>query len=85
MGSFRWNEWNLDHVTRHGVSVVEAEKVVRRASRPWPRRAGERKWIVEGRGLGDRPVRVVYLVDSDDAIFIIHAMPLTTRRRRRSR
>jgi hypothetical protein len=85
MVDFRWNQWNLGHATRHGVTVVEAENVVRRAGRPWPRYMGNEKWMVEGRGQGDRPVRVLYLVDSDDSLFIIHAMPLTTRRRRRSR
>jgi hypothetical protein len=41
------------------------------------------KWQVVGRGQGDRFVQVVYTVDPDDTLFIIHAMPLTTRRRRR--
>ena len=26
---FRWNEWNEDHATQHGVSVEEAETVRR--------------------------------------------------------
>jgi hypothetical protein len=85
MLTFRWNDWNLDHVTRHGVSVIESENVIRRASPPWPHRTGVGKWMVEGRGQGDRPIRVVYLIDPDKTIYIIHAMPLTTRRRRRSR
>jgi uncharacterized DUF497 family protein len=85
MRSFRWNEWNLDHATRHGVSVIEAESIIGQGRRPWPHRTGGNKWMVEGRGQGDRPVRVVYLLDPDKTIYIIHAMPLTTRRRRRSR
>jgi hypothetical protein len=40
---------------------------------------------VHGRGQGDRWVQVVYLIDPDGTIFVIHAMPLTTRRRRGSR
>jgi len=43
---------------------------------------GKGKWLVIGRGQGDRFLEVVYLVDPDDTLFIIHAMPLTTRRRR---
>jgi uncharacterized DUF497 family protein len=82
---FRWNEWNEDHATKHGVSRREAEHVVLNAVRPWPRSAGKDKWMVEGRGQGDRFVRVIYLVDPDDTIYIIHAIPLTTRRRRRRR
>jgi uncharacterized DUF497 family protein len=82
---FRWNDWNLEHATKHGVSVAEAESIVRRAGRPWPQRRGGNKWMVEGRGEGDRPVRVAYLIEHDDTLYIIHAMPLTRRRRRRSR
>ena len=78
---FRWNEWNLNHATKHGVSVYEAERVVRNAKRPYPRDVGDEKWLVEGRGQGDRFVRVIYLVDADNRIYVIHAMPLTTRRR----
>jgi hypothetical protein len=39
---------------------------------------------VEGRGQGDRVIEVVFVVDDDEdeAIYVIHAMPLTTRRRR---
>jgi hypothetical protein len=37
---------------------------------------------VVGRGVGDRFLQVVYVVDPDERLFIIHAMPLTTRRRR---
>ena len=33
---FRWNDWNLDHATRHGVSTEESEWVAENARRPWP-------------------------------------------------
>ena len=79
---FRWNAWNLDHATKHGVSPAEAEWVVRRAGRQYPRYHGDDKWLVEGRGQGDRFVRVIYLIDAEGTLFIIHAMPLTGRRRR---
>ena len=82
---FRWIEWNREKVARHGVSPAEAEQVVRGARRPYPRQNGKGKWLVIGRGRGNRVVEVVYLVDPDDTLFIIHAMPLTTRRRRGGR
>jgi hypothetical protein len=31
---FRWNEWNIDHIAKHGVDVVEAAYVVSHARRP---------------------------------------------------
>jgi len=82
---FRWNDWNHEHATKHGVSMEGAELVVRNASRPYPRRIGDEKWQVIGRGVGDRFVQVIYVVDPDDRLFILHAMPLTTRRRRSRR
>jgi len=46
---FRWNEWNVDHIVRHGVSPEEAETVVRSATRPFPRKIEDDKWLVWGR------------------------------------
>jgi uncharacterized DUF497 family protein len=79
---FRWNEWNVAKVEKHGVTVGEAEYVVRNARRPYPRRIGDEKWQVVGRGHGDRFLQVIYVIDADGTLFIIHAMPLSTRRRR---
>ena len=44
--SFRWNEWNLDHATKHGVVVEEIELVVRRGRRQY---VGNCKYRVAGR------------------------------------
>ena len=82
MPEFKWNDWNSEHATKHGVSVEEAEYVVRNAHRPYPFRIGNDKWQVVGRGVGDRFVQVIYVIEDDRRLFIIHAMPLTTRRRR---
>jgi uncharacterized DUF497 family protein len=82
MRPFRWNDWNRDHATKHGCTISEIELVVRSARRPWPMKSDNEKWVVEGRGQGGRMVRVVYLLSPADMIFVIHAMPLTTRRRR---
>jgi uncharacterized DUF497 family protein len=82
---FRWNWWNREQVTKHGILPEEAEHVVRFANRPYPRRTGRDKWYVVGRGTGDRFVEVAFLLDPDETIFVIHAMPLGGRRRRRKR
>ena len=39
------------------------------------------KWIVEGRGRGDLPIRLIYLISRHNDANVIHAMPLTKRRR----
>jgi uncharacterized DUF497 family protein len=52
---------------------------------PKPERQGEDKWLVWGRGNGGRFVQVVFVVDDDDTVYIIHAKPLTDREKRRYR
>ena len=74
---FRWNDWNLEHATRHGVEPWEAETVVRNARPPYPEEREDDKWLVIGRGSGGRFVQVVYVVDSNDVIYVIHVRPLT--------
>jgi hypothetical protein len=82
MKDFRWHDWNLGKMAKHGVKPAEAESVVRNARRPYPRQIGDGKWLVVGRGQGDRVIEVVYVHHDDATFFVIHAMPLTTRRRR---
>ena len=43
------------------------------------------KFLVCGRGTGDRMIEVIYVRDPSPAvsIYVIYAMPLTLRRRRR--
>jgi hypothetical protein len=82
--NFRWVEWNLDKMRKHGCTMAEVEHVVDHPSRGFPVRDGQKR-RVQGRGQGDRFVQVVYLIDPDGTIFVIHAMPLTRRRRRGGR
>lgn len=74
---FRWNDWNDEHATKHGVSRAEAEAVVRRPPRGYPRKRGEGRFLVQGRGQGGRIVQVVYFIDPDGKHYVIHAMPLS--------
>ena len=85
MPEFRWNDWNLEHATRHGISPEEAEAVVNRAKAPFPEQIGQEKLLVMGRGRGDRFVQVIYLPDQDGTLYIIHARPLTKKELRRLR
>ena len=80
---FRWDEWNYDHATKHGISTREAERVVRFPNSGFPRRHRKGTWRVVGRGDGGRVIQVVYAVHADGAVYIIHAMQLTGRKRRR--
>jgi len=79
---FRWNDWNLDHATRHGILPGEAEAVVRRGP---ARHLGDNKYCVRGRGHGGRLIQVIYVIDPGRTLYIIHARPLTEPEKRRFR
>jgi uncharacterized DUF497 family protein len=82
---FRWNEWNIEHVAKHGVSWDEAEMVVRGARKPFPRKIEDDKWLVWGRGQGGRFLQVIFVVDPEETIYVIHARPLNKQEKRRLR
>jgi uncharacterized DUF497 family protein len=82
---FRWIEWNLDKVAKHAVSPIEAEEVVLGACRPFPQRMAERLYIVQGQTVAGRYLQVVYVLDTGDTVFVIHARGLTDPEKRRLR
>jgi hypothetical protein len=82
---FRWNDANTEHLAGHGVWPHEAEQVVRQARSPYPLYRADGKWLVWGRGQGGRYLQVVFVLDEDEAVFVIHARPLTNREKRRFR
>lgn len=82
---FRWIEWNCLKVASHGVSVAEAEHLVRTARAPYPLYREDDKLLVWGPTRAGRLLQVVYLLDAADVVFIIHARPLTNAEKRRYR
>ena len=79
---FRWNDWNRDHATRHGVTVEDIEQVVRGGL---ARFVGDGKYHVIGRGSGGRWVQVIYIISPAECFYPIHARPLTDAEKRRER
>jgi uncharacterized DUF497 family protein len=65
---FVWRPRNIEHIAKHGVSPQEAKYVVEHASRRYPQRIGEGRYIVRGRTAGGRAIQVIFLVLSDDAV-----------------
>ena len=82
---FRWNQWNEEHVAGHGVLPIEAEAVIEGARRPFPRKIEDDKWLVWGRGAGGRLLQVVFVLDEDESVYVIHARPLNDREKRHYR
>jgi uncharacterized protein len=82
---FRWNEWNLQHIAKHGVSPEQAEIVVQEARSPFPRKIEDDKWLVWRASQGGRFLQVIFVLDEDETIYVIHARPMIDREKRRLR
>ena len=82
---FRWIEWNHDKVARHNVEPEDAEFVVNHARAPYPMKVDDEKRLVWGQAPSGRYLQVVYLIDIEDTIFVIHARQLTDREKKRLR
>lgn len=82
---FRWNDWNLEHVQKHGATPEDAEYVVKNARSPFPKRREEDKWFVIGQTPSGRYLQVIFLRDPNDDAYIIHAPPLNDREKQRLR
>jgi hypothetical protein len=85
MYDFRWIAWNVDHIGRHGVTPAEAEHVVNRARAPFPQRIEDDKRLVWGTAPDGRYLQVIYVLDPDRTVFVIHAMPMTDKQKRQLR
>ena len=79
---FRWNDWNLDHIAKHGVTSEEAEGVCRNARRPYPRDIGDGKFIAWGKGSGGRFLQVIFITDEDGTLYVIHSRRLNDNEKR---
>ena len=82
---FRWNAWNVGHIGEHGIVPREAEYVVRNAKRPFPMDEGRGKWTVWGQTENGDYLQVVFVLDPDETIYIIHSRPLTDKEKRNLR
>ena len=81
----RWIAWNLEHATLHDVTIEEIEWLIDSAATPFPEYRGDGKWLVQGRGMAERYIQAIYLLDEDGAAFVIHARPLNEMEKRRYR
>lgn len=82
---FRWIEWNIEKVEKHGVSPEEAEFVAETARKPYPQFRDSKKLLVWGPTESGRMLQVVYALEPDDVAFVIHARPLSEREKRQYR
>lgn len=85
MFEFRWNSSNAEHIEEHGVSWQEAQYVVNHARAPYPEYRGDGKWLVIGQTARGAYIQVIFIVDSEDVVFVIHSRPLTDKEKKRFR
>jgi hypothetical protein len=50
---FRWIDWNIDKVEKHGCTREEAQQVVNHPVRGFPRRSGEKYQVMAVARVGD--------------------------------
>ena len=65
---FRWNDWNIDHIAKHGITPLQAEHVVIFAKSPWPSYEGDGRWLVRGQDANGHYLQVIYLVDPEETL-----------------
>lgn len=68
MPIFCWNDWNVGHIAEHAIAPYEAEEVVRRAQLPFPRDAGDGKFLVWGQTSAGRYLQVIYVLPPDEQV-----------------
>lgn len=65
---FSWDEWNIDHVAKHGVTPADAEYVVRHAEQPFPGVLADDKLVVWGRAEDGSYLQVIFVYRASDEI-----------------
>ncbi|MCC6422130.1 MAG: BrnT family toxin [Phycisphaerales bacterium] len=85
MYDFRWNEDNESHIGEHGIVPDEAEHVVNHARRPYPRRIEDGKYLVLGQTRQGVYLQVIFIINPNRTLYIIHARPLSEREKIRYR
>jgi uncharacterized DUF497 family protein len=82
---FRWIDWNIEHLGRHGVTPEEANEIVLRARQPYPKYMGDGRWLAWGATSTGKMLQVIFILDDDGTVFVIHARLLDEGEKRRLR
>jgi len=73
---FQWDEDNSEHIAEHGVSPDEAEYVIERAMPPFPRTAGDGKFILWGRTDYGSCLQVGFVYLTDERVDVSRLQPM---------
>ena len=65
---FVYDDWNREHVTKHGVMLHDAKFVIDNARPPYPKKIEEGKFIVYGKDRHGRMLEVVFALKRAEEI-----------------
>jgi hypothetical protein len=65
---FAWEEWNIDHLSRHAVTPAEAEHVIENAEPPWPQQKGDDKLVAWGPTEAGRLLQVIFVLKAPEEV-----------------
>ncbi len=85
MYEFKWIGWNVEKCLRHGVTPDAAEYVIQNARSPYPTGIDDDKILVCGQSEDGQYLQVIFLVQEDGVLFVIHARPMTEKEKHRYR
>jgi uncharacterized DUF497 family protein len=85
MYDFKWIAWNHNKIAMHNVGIDEVEYAVNHPMRGYPRRVEDDKRLVWGQTVEGAYLQVVYAIEPDNRVFVIHARPLNDNEKRRLR
>jgi uncharacterized DUF497 family protein len=63
-----WDDWNVEHIAKHGVEPHEAKEILEGARRPYPKAKGNGKYLVKGRTTFGRLLQVIYVIRDLESI-----------------
>jgi hypothetical protein len=84
VGGLRIQMDYLEH-PKMRCSWREAEQIVNGAKRPYPRQIDNGKIMVRGQTRDGRWLQVIYVLETGNVVFVIHARPLTEMEKRQIR
>ncbi len=82
---FRWNDWNIDHIAEHNVTVDEAEYLMEHPAPGYPEYIGNGRYRVRGQSPQGRYLQAVFIFSPAAVVYVIHARDLTERKKHKLR
>lgn len=75
-----WDEWNVDHIKKHNISITEVEEVCRGHYKQQP--SYKNRFLIFGKTLKRRLLTVVLARESKGKYYIITARDMSKKERK---